>query len=88
MKSVLTILILLVFCHETAQLRTSTDPPQPTYSDPNYEKQLNNVQNKLSTQIDQLKSQISEVDGIVKDASKSTGVKITSLTEKLADERN
>lgn len=74
------ILLLSLLAVYSLGLRSTTDPTPQYYSPPVYEKNLNDVQIRFEHEIDQLKSQLSEVETIINDANKTTGVKIVSLS--------
>lgn len=77
MKKILLLSLLAVY---SLGLRSTTDPSPKYYSPSVYEKNLNEVQTRFEHEIDQLKSQLGEVETIINDANKTTGVKIVSLS--------
>lgn len=79
---VLTISTVILVC---VSLHSKHSLLSPVYSAQEYFNSMNSTQQNFENKLVLLNNQIAEIDTIIKDKNKTTSLKITSMSEKIAD---
>ena len=85
MKTQSIVLILSSILLASVALNSGATLFSPTYSAQDYFNSMNLTQQNFESRLSILSGQIAEIDAIIKDKNKTTNIKITSMSEKIAD---
>lgn len=88
MKIPYSILVVSAILITSLAVRVDSQDSQPLYESEAYRNNLNETQAKFENQLNILNQQINDINQVIQDTSKSSSLKVTAVSEKMADERN